>query len=125
MTPLPQSEGVEVGVGTGAPPVGVACGFALQTAGYDCTVGPESASVHAALNDVTQLTQLTSAPRSLTGPPHAVPPGICTDGHVAEKPIVDGARSPLPPQMRSGPPQAWQILETALARARVSRFVAL
>src|SRR3954469_20434820 len=69
IVPLPQSEGVDVGVGVGTPPplVGVACGSALQLVGYVPTFGAPSASVHSALKAVTQLTHETNDCKSVIG----------------------------------------------------------
>src|SRR5436853_6318096 len=64
-----------------------------------------------------QLAHVTSCCSVVTVPPHAAPPGTVTFGHEAGKPIVAGVRSSPPPQTRSLPPQALQILAFFLASA--------
>jgi len=66
---------------------------------------------------VTQLTHVTSCCSVVTDPPQAAPPGMVTFAHEAGKPMVARVRSSPPPQTRSLPPHALQILAFFLASA--------
>ena len=79
----------------------------MHAAGYDSSPGTAIASVQSALNDVTQLTQLTSPCRSSTGPPHAVPPGTVT-----------AAEDTVPPEVKKERGARLRALSDELCRRR-------
>src|SRR5262245_23302134 len=86
--------------------------FARHTAGYGPAAGTASALAQSAAYDATQSTHWTTSASPLTVPPHDEPPGGVRLGQLVGKPMSSGVKSPPPPQTRSAPPHALQILRT-------------